>query len=275
MRKPLDTAYRSCIRIAKSHYENFPVLSWTLPSRLRPHVAAVYAFAREADDDADERMSPQRLDEKRRRIETGAFDGDPVFEALGDTIRRFDLPAQPFLDLLSAFRQDTEKRRYETYEEVLDYCRRSADPVGRIVLMLFGYRDSSRFALSDRICTALQLINFWQDVATDYTQRNRIYIPSADLAAFGVQEADLTDGGHPRLRELLRELVRRTEQMMKEGRPLVQTISFRLRLPVALFAAGGDTILQRLKSGGPRPTLNDWNSRIRMPANFFRICFAA
>ncbi|MBI4179606.1 squalene synthase HpnC [bacterium] len=264
--------------IAAEHYENFPVLSRTLPRRLRPDVAAVYAFARAADDCADEIRGAEGaalLEGMRRRIETGTFDGDPIFEALGRTIRRHDLPARPFLDLIDAFLQDTRKNRYATFDEVLDYCRRSADPVGRLVLMLFGYRDAERFALSDRICTALQLINFWQDVAADLRDRDRVYIPAEDLRRFGVTESDL---GTPRDREGYRRLmsyeIDRTEKILTAGFPLIRRLPFRLRFPVGMFAAGGWTILKRQRAvglAGFRPTLRDWPSRWLLPVQFLRV----
>lgn len=240
-------------------------------------MAAVYAFARAADDDADE-MDPgagaANLNAKRERIEQGRYDGDPVFEALGQTIREFQLPPEPFLDLISAFYQDTQKNRYETFTDVLDYCRRSADPVGRLVLMLFGYRDPERFALSDRICTALQLINFWQDIRSDYLDRDRIYIPREDLRRFDVKESELSWAGQAgagaNLKKLIDFEIRRTVPVMREGWKLIGRLPLRLKFPISLFAAGGTTILHRLRADAPRPTLNDWSCRIRMPFHFLK-----
>lgn len=270
----MQDAYRRCMEVASRHYENFPVLSKLMPRRLRPHIAAVYAFARAADDDADERAPADGracLAAKRERILAGRYDGDLVFEALGETIREFNLPQEPFLDLLSAFSQDTEKNRYETFDEVLDYCSRSANPVGRLVLMLFGLRDPERFDLSDRICTALQLVNFWQDVAVDLRDRDRIYIPREDMTRFGVSEKDLAG---PAYRDLMAFEVDRTEKIMKAGCALVGRLPFRLKWPVGLFAAGGWTILRRLRStqlNGFRPTLTDWPSRCMMPVQFLKV----
>lgn len=274
----MDAAYRHCMQIATSHYENFPVLSWALPRRLRPHVAAVYAFARAADDDADEREPREgaaRLDAKRQRIENGNFSGDPVFEALGQTMREFQLPPEPFLDLLSAFKQDTEKKRYETFDEVLDYCRRSANPVGRIVLMLMGYRHLERFEMSDKICTALQLANFWQDVRADYLDRDRIYIPMEDMRSFGVTEPDLALFGMATVTENLKKLIAfevdRSAIIMRQGWGLVRSMPFRYKLPIALFAAGGSVILRRTSADAPRPTVREWASRILMPFQVMQV----
>lgn len=274
----MDEAYRHCIRIARAHYENFPVLSRFLPRQMRPHVAAVYAFARAADDDADEIGGDEgisRLDAKRERIIRKQFHGDPVFEALGQTMTRFDLPPGPFLDLISAFRQDCTKNRYATFPDVLDYCSRSANPVGRVVLMLSGLRDAKRFEQSDRICTALQLINFWQDVRADHIQRDRIYIPQEDLNRFGVSEADIAQYGTPhagaKFCELIRFESKRTAEILHEGLPLASTLPFRLRLPIALFAAGGMTILEQIRADRPRPSLDDSGRRWRMGINALRI----
>lgn len=274
-------SYRWCLELARTHYENFPVLSRFMPARLRPHIAAVYAFARDADDDADERMGEEglaRLDQKRDRLERGDFSADPIFAALGDTIRTFDLPTRPFLDLVSAFRQDILKTRYETFSEVLDYCARSANPVGRVILMLFGFRDEERCALSDRICTALQLINFWQDVRSDYLDRDRIYIPKEDLSRFNVAESELMVYGtadvSPALRELMRMEISRTAGIMKEGMALSTRLPWRLRLPVALFAAGGMTVLEKSEAHLARATLDDAGNRWRMTTTAVRLaCF--
>lgn len=273
-------AYRACENTARTHYENFPVLSRMLPAHLIPAVAAVYAFARAADDDADEyppKEGAARLDAKREWIERGHFDGDPIFEALGRTIHDFDLPVKPFLDLISAFRQDTAQPRYSTFGEVLDYCTRSADPVGRIVLMLFGFRDERRFMLSDRICTSLQLINFLQDIRTDLADRGRIYIPAEDMTKFGVSESDLPLVNDSRAPANLRDLVSfektRAEKIMREGWPLVRTLPWRLRPAITMFAAGGTTVLRQIRAGSPRPTIHDWSCRIALPMNALRILF--
>src|SRR6058998_3310616 len=187
-----------CRALARSHYENFTVISFLLPRRLRQHFANVYAYCRVSDDLADETRDPQRalqlLDEWNEHLNL-CYQGKaihPVFVALGSTIREFQIPKQPFEDLLAAFRQDQTKSRYRTWQELLDYCRNSANPVGRLVLYLCGYRDPDRQALSDFTCTALQLANFWQDVSRDL-DKDRIYIPEDLMASNGLAEADLFD----------------------------------------------------------------------------------
>ena len=177
----LEEAFAICERRVKSHYENFPV-GLFVPREKRRYVYALYAFARAADDFADEPIYEghrvEKLDEWERRLH-GAFEGqaeDPIFMALSETVRRLEIPERLLMDLLSAFRQDTEKSRYDTWDELLDYCRRSANPVGRLVLLVFGYRDLELASLSDSICTALQLANHWQDLGIDLS-RGRIYAP--------------------------------------------------------------------------------------------------
>ena len=200
-------AYLYCERLAQAHYENFPVASRLLPPRMRPHIAAIYAFARRADDFADE---PGLVDSERlrllaawgTRLDRGPTaecesrrtpDPEPddlIFIALDNTIRTHSLPRSLFHDLLSAFRQDVATRRYSRWADVLDYCRRSANPVGRLVLRVAGYDDARLDAESDAVCTALQLTNFWQDLAIDW-QRGRLYVPAEDLERAGASECDL------------------------------------------------------------------------------------
>src|SRR5215510_13029363 len=199
MSSALDEAFAVCERRVRSHYENFPV-GLFVPKPKRRYVHALYAFARAADDFADEKayegMRQEKLDQWEARLHA-AYRGeaeDPIFIALGETVRRLEIPKPLLLDLLSAFRQDTVKSRYDTWEELLDYCRRSADPVGRLVLLVFGYRDSPDLApLSDSICTGLQLANHWQDVAVDL-RKDRVYIPRELRERFGVGEWDLNAG---------------------------------------------------------------------------------
>ncbi|MBP3526524.1 MAG: squalene/phytoene synthase family protein, partial [Opitutales bacterium] len=185
----LESAYAKCERLANSHYENFPVAKM-VPKRLRKHVAAVYAFARTADDIADEEHESiaeddpsriERLAEFEAQLDVSDPSGlDPrwnwIFAACSDTVKKFSIPKSLFRDLVSAFAQDVVKKRYADFPELLDYCRRSANPVGRLVLLLHGFSDEERFAMSDDICTALQLANFWQDMRVDKL-KNRIYIP--------------------------------------------------------------------------------------------------
>ncbi len=262
----LREAQRFCARLAREHYENFPVASLLVPGRVRPAVQAIYAFARIADDFADEEAHDgrrlQRLDEWEGML-AGCFRGEaihPVFVALRDAITRHDLPPQPFHDLLAAFRMDVSVHRYADFDALLGYCRLSADPVGRLVLHLAGVRDAERLRRSDSFCTALQLANHWQDVAID-VGRDRIYLPAADRERFGVGEDDLrarrpTDG----FRALLAEMVGRTRALFEDARPLCDAVSGSLRLELRLTWLGGRRILDRIEAAGfdvfrRRPTL--------------------
>ncbi len=270
--------YQTCLALAASHYENFPVASWLVPAELRPHVAAVYAFARTADDFADEdgyttRERLRLLDEWLDRLHAavGAGDGtemrsdggtpavdiaspvtrDAVFRALGHTIRTRHLPVWLFEALLSAFRQDVTVTRYATWAEVDDYCRRSANPVGRLVLRLFGYDDDRLDRWSDAICTALQLTNFWQDFAIDW-RRGRIYVPEAEWTAAGARPDDLTPTMASTPREWRRALTAcgaRTRDLFDQGRPLLDHVSGRLRWELRATWFGGTRVLERLEQG--------------------------
>ena len=206
---PLGEAYAYCQQVARRHYENFPVASWLLPPEMRPHVAAVYAFARLADDFADEgtRDPAERerlLDDWLERLHAsmatghkthiGRGDHHLVFAALGATIRDRDLPVPLFEDLLSAFRQDVRVVRYQTWDDLFDYCRRSANPVGRLVLRIAGHRDDTLDAASDAVCTALQLTNFWQDLDIDW-RRGRLYLPASERESAGARVEDLSCRG--------------------------------------------------------------------------------
>jgi squalene synthase HpnC len=282
----LRQAYRACEDLARAHYENFPVASRLLPRRMRPHVAAVYAFARTADDFADEcRASGCRtpaaeaerhalLDDWLRRLravapapaleEADAAGRVPLprmegpgearyalyFEALAHTIRQCDLPVGLFEDLISAFRQDVTTRRYGRWEDLLDYCRRSANPVGRLVLRIGGYRDPALDRASDALCTALQLVNFLQDLEIDW-RRGRLYVPEADRDACGAREADL-DARRltPAWRAALGRVAARTRQLFKAGRPVCDGVRGRLRFELRLTWLGGVTILDRLEARG-------------------------
>jgi len=261
----LQRAYAFCGGLVAAHYENFPVASRLLPPAMRPHVAAVYAFARVADDFADE---GSRGDEERHHLindwlarlhrsgdgaamaETdNELDGpDQIFLALGETIRRCQLPLSLFEDLLSAFRQDITTHRYDTWEAVLDYCRRSANPVGRLVLRIAGYRDGSLDRASDSLCTALQLTNFWQDLERDW-RRGRLYLPAEEWRRSGAREADLergrlTDGW----RSALERATARTRGLYGQGRRVCDGVSGRLQLELRLTWLGGMRILRRIES---------------------------
>ncbi len=262
-----SAAFAHCERMARDHYENFPVASMLVPGRLRPHVWAIYAFARTADDFADEPEHRgrrlERLDEWEAALDRcleGSPQG-PVFVALGETIERHSLPPQLFRDLLDAFRQDCRLSRYESWEELLDYCRRSANPVGRLVLHLFGYRDEKRFRWSDAICSALQLTNFWQDVAVDWS-KDRIYLPAAARHSHGVSEEDIGCGRmHDGFKGLMKEMVEGTRRLFDEGRPLIGSVDGRLALELRCVWLGGNRILDKIEASGfnvfeDRPTLS-------------------
>jgi squalene synthase HpnC len=239
----------------RSHYENFPV-GLFVPKPKRRYVHALYAFARAADDFADEKayegMRQEKLDQWEARLHA-AYEGkaeDPIFLALGETVRRLEIPKPLLLNLLSAFRQDTVKSRYETWDELLDYCRRSADPVGRLVLLVFEYKDAALHPLSDAICTALQLANHWQDVAVDL-RKDRIYIPRELMKRHGVNEWDLNAGKvDGAFRALMGELVGRARELFATGKPLCDRVGRDLRLEMRLTWLGGSGILDRIESVG-------------------------
>jgi len=251
----VQEAFAHCEARVRAHYENFPVGLW-VPKDKRPYVHALYAFARAADDFADEPMyeghRQEKLDQWEERLHA-AYRGeaeDPIFIALGETVRRLDVPKALLLDLLSAFRQDTVKQRYETWAELLDYCRRSADPVGRLVLLVFGYRDPAFPPLSDAICTALQLANHWQDLAVDL-RRGRIYAPRELLDRFSVKEWDLNAGVvDDRFRALMAELLGRTRELFARGRPLCDRVGRDLRFEMRLTWLGGSSILDLVEGVG-------------------------
>jgi phytoene synthase len=268
----LAAAYAECEARARSHYENFPIGSWLLPRRLRRDLAAVYAFARVADDVADEGGAPpagrlDALDELEARLVACAADPgaahDPVFLALGHTIAAHALPLAPFQDLLTAFRRDAagDTHAFATFDDVLEYCRCSANPVGRIVLGLFGHRDAERAARSDDVCTALQLTNFWQDVRGDLEDRGRVYVPQEDLDRFpGAHEALARRQTTPGFRDCLAFQVERTRERFASGLALADLVDGRLRREVRLFAHGGLAILDRIAADDyevltRRPTL--------------------
>ena len=254
-----------CLRLAHAHYENFTVLSWLTPRTLRPHRAAVYAFCRTADDLGDEVEGDRlalldRLEEDLDAAFVGRGRG-PVFTALSDTISRFDLPREPFARLIEANRIDQRTSRHETFADLLHYCEHSANPVGRLVLMLHGYRDDERFALSDATCTALQLTNFWQDVARDLTM-GRIYLPQDEMAEYGVTEEGLNAMcANERLRALMQFQVERTRELFARGLRLVERVRGRLRIELTLFSRGGLAILDSICAQGydtlsARPTVS-------------------
>jgi squalene synthase HpnC len=252
----LDQARRYTRWLATHHYENFTVVSWLLPRRLHQHFYNLYAYCRWADDLGDEVADPglalALLDwwEQELRSSYGGAPLHPVFVALGETVRQFDLPSEPFLDLLKAFRQDQTVHRYPNWDGVLDYCRYSANPVGRLVLYLSGYRDAERQQLADATCTALQLANFWQDVARDL-QKDRIYIPLDLLAGCGLTEADLfAHRFDSRYAALMKELIARTRALFATGMPLAERVSSELRVDIQLFSSGGMAVLDAIEAIG-------------------------
>ncbi|MDO8729630.1 MAG: squalene synthase HpnC [Candidatus Omnitrophota bacterium] len=262
----LQRAYRYCEWITAHHYENFPVASRLLPRALRPDVAAVYAFARSADDFADEARyhgrSLELLDQWRENLRTsvvpdpagsGTVRFHPIFLALSHTVRRHDLPVQLLDDLLTAFTMDVTKRRYADWPDLMNYCKHSANPVGRLVLLLSRIRDEELHARSDDICTALQLANHWQDLRIDLG-RDILYIPQDLMRSFGVTEGDLgkmaprTDETYDRFRLLMKELVARTRALFDSGEPLTRHLKGGLRLEIKLTLLGGRTILDRIEA---------------------------
>src|SRR6202007_85492 len=237
-------------RLATHHYENFHVVSWMLPRRLRRHFYNVYAYCRWADDLGDEVGDAARALELLDWWESElnlCYEGrpsHPVFVALAPTIREFDIPAEPFRDLLAAFRQDQTIHRYPTWENLLGYCRYSANPVGRLVLYLCRYRDTERQRLSDATCTALQLANFWQDVSRDLG-KGRLYIPIEALERHGLKEEDIVERRFDaRYVSLMKELIARTRQLFAEGMPLASTVDSALRGAIEMFSRGGLAVLR-------------------------------
>ena len=302
----LARAYAHCEALARAHYENFPVASRLLPAPMRPHIAAIYAFARTADDFADE---PGRQPEERLRLldawsarlgsdpngpkptlgsdpnvrswetSTTSLGSDPnrpgessvspalgpdpndlIFVALGNTMRHHRLPRQLFDDLISAFRQDVTTKRYDTWADVLDYCRRSANPVGRLVLRVAGYDDPRLDRASDAVCTALQLTNFWQDLARDWAI-GRVYVPLDDRRGAGASEDDLAAARMtPEWQRVMTLMAERTRRLFAEGRAVCDGVHGRLRFELRLTWLGGNRILDKLERAGfdvfhRRPTL--------------------
>jgi len=245
----LDAAYEFCAGLAKSHYENFTVASWLMPPAMRKHMYAIYAYSRIADDFADEDHDLAKLDEWEHELDL-AYAGaprHPVFVALADTVTHFDIPRQPFADLLVAFRSDVDFKGFETIDDLLGYSRYSANPVGRLVLYLFGYRDAERQRLSDLVCSGLQLANFWQDVAIDL-RKGRIYLPRRDMARFGVTAEGLQRRtADEKFIALLKHEVAVARAMLLEGGKLHRLVDRRLSRDILMFAGGGLAILRAIE----------------------------
>jgi squalene synthase HpnC len=266
-------------RLAATHYENFSVISFLLPRHLRQDFCNIYAFCRVADDLGDEtgdREDSLRLLADFRRQTLDCYAGHAstaVFVALAQTIRRHQLPIEPFLDLIDAFEQDQRVLRYQSFDQLLDYCRRSANPVGRLVLYLCGYRDSQRQQLSDSTCTALQLANFWQDVRRDIVQRDRIYIPRESMDRFGVTEEQIRRAVcDDNYRNLMRFEVDRTAELFDRGAALLPMLRPSVRMQISLFDKGGRAVLasirrQNYDTLSRRPALSRWQkSRLILSA---------
>ena len=276
-----EAAFRYCESLARTHYENFTVGSLLIPKNTRRHVHVIYAYCRWVDDLGDESAAglfqalaqagwrpsaasrlesapdPRTvkldlLDAWREDLDA-CYDGapsHPVMVALQDTVQRFDIPREPFLKLIEANRMEQRRNRYPTYQDLAHYCDHSANPVGRLFLYLFGYRDEERQRLSDLTCTALQLANFWQDVARDY-RMGRIYIPVEDMTRFGYGEDQLAQGVvNDEFRSLMAFEIDRAKGMFEEGLKLVNTLDGRIRLDVALFTAGGAAVLRAIEKQG-------------------------
>jgi len=247
----LVESYAYCADLARSHYENFTVISRFTPKRHRPALEAVYAFCRHTDDLGDEAEGDRLalLDEWEAELDR-AFAGEPthpIMVALQDTIRRAQIPEEPFRKLIEANRMDQGSGRFETYADVLHYCDHSANPVGRMVLHVLGDASEENLRLSDATCTALQLANFWQDVARDYAM-GRIYIPLEDMRAFGCTEEQIANGVADRtFRDLMRSEVDRAQALFEEGLPLAARLRGRARLAIALFSKGGMRVLDAIR----------------------------
>ncbi len=258
-------------RLAHGHYENFSVVSALLPRRLRQDFCNVYAFCRIADDLGDEvgdRDTARRLLARFRTETERMYAGRPtsiIFAALASTVGRHQIPAGPFLDLIDAFEQDQRVDRYDTFDAVRDYCRRSADPVGRLVLYVCGYRDDARQQLSDHTCTALQLANFWQDVRGDILDRDRVYLPRETMDRFGVTEQQLRDGrATDGYRAAIRFECDRAAALLDRGEALLPLLDDGVRPQVSLFGQGGRAILAAIRRQGydtlsTRPSVSKWS----------------
>jgi squalene synthase HpnC len=263
----LAEARAYCARLARTHYENFSVASWFLPSRLRQHFFNVYAYCRISDDLGDEvgdtAASLELLNQWEHELDA-CYDGapkHPVFISLAETVREFDIPKHEFSDLLRAFRQDQTVTRFETFNDLLAYCRYSANPVGHLVLYLCGYRDPERQQLSDFTCTALQLANFWQDVTADYA-KGRIYLPLEDLLLFNVSEDDVAQTRNtPAFLAMMKFEVERARDWFRQGLPLIQKVDRELAIDLDLFSRGGQEILNAIEKQdyavlGNRPSIS-------------------
>jgi len=284
----LEQAYQFCQNLAQSHYENFPVASVLLPKKLRRPISVIYAFARTADDFADEGDAPQdvRLQQLNdysvalQAIKQDSYqENNPIFIALADVLKLHNLPIKLFDDLLDAFKQDVVKDRYQDFNEVLDYCRRSADPVGRLLLLLSSEPSQLQLQQSDAICSALQLINFYQDIVQDMTESDRVYIPIDELKHFNVSEQQLTDINYDttNLSPLLRLQYQRANELMSQGYQLGVRLNGRIGWEIRAMTLGGIMTLSKLISQSDdsllkRPRLSKWSLiKIMLMSMFKRV----
>jgi len=271
----LEQAYQFCQNLAQSHYENFPVASVLLPKKLRRPISVIYAFARTADDFADEGDATQEFRLQQLNAYSTALqaikhdsyqDNNPIFIALADVLKLHNLPIKLFDDLLDAFKQDVVKDRYQDFNEVLDYCRRSADPVGRLLLLLSNSPSQLQLQQSDAICSALQLINFYQDIVQDMTESDRIYIPLDELEQFSIDEKQLVDINTDTtiLSPLLRLQYQRANELMLQGYQLGSDLNGRIGWEIRAMTLGGIMMLSKLISQSDdsllkRPRLSKWS----------------
>ncbi len=266
--KEIDEAFSYCEKITISHYENFPVASLFLPQEKRPYIQAIYAFARTADDFSDE--GKFSIDERLQKLEDWNSQLElcfqrqsqhPIFIALEETVHKLNLPKELFSDLLTAFKMDLTKNRFENFDELLFYCKHSANPIGRLVLLVFGYRDEQLFEYSDNVCTALQLANFWQDVSVD-KKKNRLYVPREEMKRFSYSEEKWSKGFvGENFSQLMKFQVERTKQLFYEGTELLEQVDKDLRLELRLVWFGGMRILRKIEKQNydvfkQRPKLN-------------------
>lgn len=263
----LEHAYQDAINFTKSHYENFPVISYLIKKELRKHTAIIYQFARQADDIADEgNFQPEQRLKLLNEYENSLINclngkaENGFWFALNNTIKEKHLSKENFLDLLKAFKQDVTKKKYENYNELLDYCKKSANPVGRIILELHGIKDKNAFKFSDDICTALQLTNFYQDVSIDF-QKDRIYIPKEEMQQYKVEEHFFEiKENNSKFQALIKFEVERVEKLFINGRNLLRYLPFMLKIQILLTIKGGEAILEKIKKNNydvlnKRPTL--------------------
>jgi squalene synthase HpnC len=271
-KETLQNAYKECLEMASSHYENFPVASRLLPKHLRKPFAVIYAFARRADDFADEGdlSNEQRINalndfaNKLDQIEHGELVADPTFVALADVIKHHQIPISLFHDLLTAFKMDVTKTRYANFGELMEYCRYSANPVGRLLLHLNNAATPKNLGMSDAVCSALQLINFLQDISQDIEENDRIYLPQDEMEQFGVSEEDIRNKNtNNATRRLIEFQIRRTVKLMQAGAPLGKVLKGRMGLELRMTIMGGSRILYKLNQQFDdifsRPRLNKWD----------------